>query len=327
MSVIPEVSVSVISPVYNASRYLDECINSVLGQTLRDIELILVDDGSVDDSLQILERWQSLDSRVKVLHQDNAGAAVARNVGLSNAVGEYIMFIDPDDRLASESCLKAMRDKARGGEYPIVAGTINYLVGSKVIAASLYSCSSDRYVSMSEIAHFFGHTRCLFEAKLLVGFNIKYPEVRSFEDPPFMAEAIAAAGGYYSLNLPVYEYRKAYKREVFSPEKTNGYLAGIEKTVSIALKNGMYRAVDHTYGCLDYWPLIESIIKSPDAYRKRLKSIHQLVNDNGAFEATNVPCVVESALSEHPTLSCRLKLRKLGFIFYAKQLLYGVLFR
>ena len=89
--------VSVIIPVYNVEKYLRACLDSVVNQTLRDIEIICVDDGSTDGSGAILDEYAEKDSRVKAIHQPNAGAGAARNVGLARATGEYLFFCDPDD--------------------------------------------------------------------------------------------------------------------------------------------------------------------------------------------------------------------------------------
>ena len=89
--------VSVIIPVYNVEKYLRACLDSVVNQTLRDIEIICVDDGSTDGSGAILDEYAAKDGRVRVVHQANAGAGVARNVGLDLATGEYLFFCDPDD--------------------------------------------------------------------------------------------------------------------------------------------------------------------------------------------------------------------------------------
>ena len=92
-----ETKVSVIIPVYNAEKYLRQCLDSVVNQTLRDIEIICVDDGSTDGSIEILREYEQKDSRVKVLCQKNQYAGVTRNNGLSHASGEYVFFMDSDD--------------------------------------------------------------------------------------------------------------------------------------------------------------------------------------------------------------------------------------
>lgn len=89
--------VSVIIPIYNASEFLEECINSILQQSLKEIEVICVDDGSSDNSLEILKKYAQNDCRVKILSQSNQGAGAARNNGMSNARGEYLSFLDSDD--------------------------------------------------------------------------------------------------------------------------------------------------------------------------------------------------------------------------------------
>lgn len=89
--------VSVIIPVYNAEKYLEQCVGSVMNQTLKDIEIICVDDGSPDNSMEVLKKLQSQDDRVKIISQPNGGAGAARNNGLRNATGEYLSFLDADD--------------------------------------------------------------------------------------------------------------------------------------------------------------------------------------------------------------------------------------
>ena len=95
---------SVIIPVYNAEKYLRGCMDSVLGQTLRELEVICVDDGSTDGSAAILEEYAEKDSRVRVLRQENKGAGVARNLGIGAARGEYVAFIDSDDWAEKSYC-------------------------------------------------------------------------------------------------------------------------------------------------------------------------------------------------------------------------------
>ena len=94
--------ISIIVPVYNSEKYLDACIDSILSQSFRDFELILVDDGSKDSSAQICDEYASQDTRVRVIHKANGGVSAARNDGLDIAKGEYITFIDSDDWVERE---------------------------------------------------------------------------------------------------------------------------------------------------------------------------------------------------------------------------------
>jgi glycosyltransferase involved in cell wall biosynthesis len=93
---------SIIVPVFNSSRHLSNCLDSILSQTFRSFECILVDDGSTDNSLDICKKYSNLDNRIKVLHQNNAGVSDARNAGLNICAGEYIAFVDSDDTILPE---------------------------------------------------------------------------------------------------------------------------------------------------------------------------------------------------------------------------------
>lgn len=97
---------SIIIPVYNVESWLEECLDSLLNQTYENIEIILVNDGSTDSSLDICEVYAKKDSRIQVLSQENQGQAMARNYGLTKATGEYILFMDSDDYLSNQACIE-----------------------------------------------------------------------------------------------------------------------------------------------------------------------------------------------------------------------------
>ncbi len=102
--------VSVIIPVYNTEKYLRECLDSIVNQTLKDIEIIIVNDGSTDNSLEIINEYAEKDSRIYTINIPNRGLSIARNVGMSKASGEYIYFIDSDDVLQEDAlCLCVMK--------------------------------------------------------------------------------------------------------------------------------------------------------------------------------------------------------------------------
>lgn len=110
--------ISVIVPVYNAEKYLDRCIESIVDQTYNKIEIILVNDGSTDCSTDICNQWKSKDNRIKVINNENSGVSVARNIGLDKATGEYVTFVDSDDFL-KEDFLESLYNDIKSDDYDI----------------------------------------------------------------------------------------------------------------------------------------------------------------------------------------------------------------
>lgn len=96
--------ISIIIPVYNVSKYLDKCLQSVVAQTYSNIQIILVNDGSTDNSGEICDKWRKKDNRIEVIHKKNGGLSNARNVGIERAQGKYLMFVDSDDIISNDLC-------------------------------------------------------------------------------------------------------------------------------------------------------------------------------------------------------------------------------
>lgn len=120
---IVQMKVSIIVPVYNVENYLDECVNSLINQTMKEIQIILVDDGSTDKSGKIADRYAALDSRILALHKINGGQSSARNLGLKYASGEYVLYVDSDDYIIPETC-QVLYTKAREQDADIIHGDI-----------------------------------------------------------------------------------------------------------------------------------------------------------------------------------------------------------
>jgi len=126
---VPQPKVSIIVPVYNAEKYLERCINSLKNQTLSDIEIILVDDNSTDSSLEICQRKQSDDLRIKLIHKQNEGAGMARNAALDIAKGKYIGFVDADDYV-DKDMFKFLYEKAEKYNSCLVMSGVLYVDGT-----------------------------------------------------------------------------------------------------------------------------------------------------------------------------------------------------
>lgn len=111
--------ISVIVPVYNVENYLVKCVNSIVNQTLHDIEIILVNDGSTDDSGIICDNFANIDNRIRVVHKANSGVSDSRNIGFQYVTSEYVMYLDSDDWIDKETCLESYNE-AKEGDFDLL---------------------------------------------------------------------------------------------------------------------------------------------------------------------------------------------------------------
>lgn len=214
---------SVIIPVYNVERYLDSCVSSVLNQQYRHLEIIIVDDGSTDTSPALCDHYAALDSRVRVIHQPNAGVSAARNAGIASATGDYLTFVDSDDWISPHMYAEMMQAVNRDNKPDVVmCDYINERVESSEkitaqIRAGLYTKSeivSELYPSLL-VTDDLGRLPiisacvCLFKSILLKD-KINFEEdLRYSEDYLFMAEVMVAAKSFcYLKEQYFYHYRQ-----------------------------------------------------------------------------------------------------------------------
>lgn len=137
--------VTIVLPIYNVENYLDKCLESVVNQTYKNLEIICVDDGSTDRSSQICEEWAVRDERVKVVHQENVGLGMARNTGIEYAHGEYICFFDSDDYVALSLVEKAY-ELAEKEHAELVIWGISRVKNGVVIAERIPATEKNSYV-------------------------------------------------------------------------------------------------------------------------------------------------------------------------------------
>lgn len=207
------IKVSVIIPMYNVENYIEECINSVQNQSLKDIEIVVVDDMSTDGSLQIIKKIAQDDVRIHILSTNkNSGAGFARNLGIKAANGEYCIFMDADDFYYDDKCLEFLYKKAKEKEVVSVCGDkIDFDGRNK----KFIKWSSIRYknglLDSKEIDSVFWYTTYIFERKFLIENKILFPETRIFEDPIFFANVLSKMNNFYLTSKIIYVYRVLYK--------------------------------------------------------------------------------------------------------------------
>lgn len=142
--------ISVVIPVYNVEKYLNRCVKSVINQTYRNLEILLVDDGSPDNCPQICEEWAKKDERIRVIHKKNAGLGMARNTGIQNASGKYICFFDSDDYVAHDIIQKAYELAQNTGAEVTFFGmaTVN---GKGTVTAERIPCAEQMVYTGDEV--------------------------------------------------------------------------------------------------------------------------------------------------------------------------------
>lgn len=206
--------VSIIVPIYNVEKYLNECIKSLVSQTYPNVEIILVDDGSSDRSSKICDEWGLRDSRIKVIHKTNGGLSDARNAGLEIAEGRYLMFVDSDDFVDSSivselynSIKETDSEIACGGVYSYKDGEVKELFKRKIVDNTVYSGMNRLKALLNTV------TDCAVWGKLykkeVIG-NHRFIKDRYNEDVIFLFDIYLNCDKIVYKSRPLYYYRITY---------------------------------------------------------------------------------------------------------------------
>ena len=207
--------VSVIIPVYKAEQFLDECLNSVIGQSYSALEIILVDDGSPDSCPERCDRYAEAYDYIKVIHKNNEGPGMARNAGLEAAIGKYIAFVDSDDCLDGVGAIRRMVEQAEIKQADIVVGSYRRLVGQQLSGISHFQFQDGAYTGTVDFRfkgfilynHLITPWCKLYRRAFLVNNNIKYRDYPFLEDKSFNMVCCACRPVYTSVDESVYIYR------------------------------------------------------------------------------------------------------------------------
>ncbi|CCY10576.1 glycosyltransferase group 2 family [Clostridium sp. CAG:81] len=213
-----DVELSVIFPMYNVEKYLDQCIESVTAWKAPYVEFLFVNDGSPDNSREVVLKWAKEDPRIKLLDKPNGGCASARQYGLDHAKGKYIGFIDPDDYI-DESMYRKLLRAAMTGSYDIsYCGYNEYYEDTKTqkrVDDALGVPYCDGTTNTQEILNLITYCRVaiwrgIYKAEMLKKNNIHfYTDLRRFDDLPFKVETFAVAKSVIAVPEHLYYYRLA----------------------------------------------------------------------------------------------------------------------
>lgn len=296
------VKVTVVVPIYNVGNYLKKCLGSIINQSFQDIEIILINDGSTDDSGAICDKYEVLDKRIKVKHTINQGSGEARNLGIDLANGEYIYFCDPDDwiefdliednyKLASKNCADI-----------VVFGVTNYMYNSKknrYIYTGSRELGTDHLSFKKEFPNLYKRGLAtsvwnkLYKLSYLKQYNCRFPRYNQGQD--------------WSFNLLVY---RDIENVIFNKKKYYNYVKYENNTaITRYNKDKPYireRLVTEFKSLLDYWGIDEECyrellykcllgevlgelrnnyhVDSPDTFTEKYDKTKKLLNNNQVIE-------------------------------------------
>ena len=211
MCIENKIKISVIVPVFNAQNTIRRCLDSLINQTLSEIEVICVNDGSTDNSLKILQEYENKDARIKILNQDKLGVATARNNALSLAKGEFIGFLDSDDWITLNFYENLYKIAIQNNADIAVSNIFKYYSESKIEPllnfneVKLYEQTSEK-LEIAQVPKYNYIWNKIYRRTKLLENNITFPISNMFEDAVFTLEAITLFEKMVTVPQGIYYY-------------------------------------------------------------------------------------------------------------------------
>lgn len=313
-----KVKITIIIPVYKVEKYIEDCILSIINQSLQEIEIIFVDDNSPDDSIKIINDYIKIDRRICLFKTPkNQGAGAARNIGLSNAHGKYIIFMDPDDMFANDNILEKIYNVAQKGNYSTVCANIK-VIGKNSHYKNYgdfqdyngYNVKTNKIIKYSDynVWSSWGFTRFMYSRDIIEKNKIRFPNVRNYEDPIFLINYMEHIDSIFQISDIIYLYRYIPKNSTAQVSTLNNIVNGMKILFKYYEKNKLYIHYANEYKNLinflkyDYNELINSkttdVIKVKRNINNLLKAInYKIIEDYYDGEViTDINSVKESKI-------------------------------
>lgn len=288
--------VSIIVPVFNAQEYVTSCMESLLGQSLNDLEIIIVDDGGTDNSIPLIKGMADAYSGPKrfVFAQTdgNAGPGVARNIGMSLATGDYIAFLDSDDLLDAHYCETLFRAACcYDADISYCSIRIEKGKSSKIkthppVSPGDFQDAERRHFLVSFVTYFYTF---LYRRSFLQEFGIRFPNTYSCEDSAFLAACLLSARKIVQIDSPLYTHfqRQQSLSSKKDPQRYLQKLISFEYLLSFAQKHGLYapyqQEIDFMYLKKAYLMACKTYVDNED------KPSAQILNDLSEGLETTLP--------------------------------------
>lgn len=257
---------SIIVPVYNVEKYINECLSSLINQTYKNIEIVVINDGSSDNSLSLIEEYSRIDDRIRVIDQKNMGLGYTRNVGIDNAVGDYILFVDSDDYISLNTCEEIEAVLSYNNEVDII------VLGRYRFADEVYmqdpiskgkTCfeTGESYLLHCVKNECFTASSCnkVFNRSFLEKNELRFDTGVLYEDLLFVFKALICSSSLIVMDSPYYYYRWNRKDSIINTikEKDKDVLYTVnmmekflvQKNKIYLKENALYKELIFTWVC------------------------------------------------------------------------------
>lgn len=288
---------SIIVPVYNADKYIEECIQSILSQTYENFELLLIDDGSTDQSLKICNKFKRIDKRVKVFQKPNGGVSSARNLGLEKSKGDLISFCDADD-IIDRKAYEILLDNFKKNNVDRIVGGYKYLYPDGHCLCCKERLDDGIYFKDNLLPKmiddgtlsgflFSGVNNSIFKKNIISNNKIKFNEnIKYNEDSLFSFEYLLNSNSIYSLqSVPLYFYRQhdlsATKKSYVKDKYVNLHIE-LERLCKNKTEINYEEQIKRRMVTESFWEILD-ICKELNG-KKAIKEIKKIMKKNNTYE-------------------------------------------
>lgn len=304
---------SVIIPCHNVSATIDECLGSVFSQT-SDIEVVCIDDGSTDDTPDILKKWLASKENMVVIEQENRGSGNARNRGISVARGKYIAFMDGDDYYPSKDTLSTLYSKAEEVSAKICGGSFSTLENGRLITE--FDFPLDGYVFKKEgtiqyrdYQFDYGFNRFIYLSAFLKENKITFPDYMRYQDPVFFIRAMTVAGEFTAIPECTYVYRFDKNKRKWDEGKVRDMLSAFADIFIWSKENDLPKLHHYNYLRLkSNMGAIEGFIKYKSV-AEAYKCMYDKIDKNTivSYEPNGMDSVSYDRVRKEGSLSARIR--------------------
>ena len=234
-------SISVIVPVFNMESYIGECLASIQRQTIKNMEILVIDDGSTDNSAAVIKEMAGKDSRIQYFYQENTGSGAARNLGLKNAKGDYIAFLDSDDYYFDDDALEKMMMACRRFRVPICGSYRVEMKNGKLLQTDFLRMWDEIpgegiLVDFKDYQNDFFYQSFLYDGEYIRKNNLCFPPYRRYQDPPFLLKVMDLSGKFAVVPTVLHCYRKGHQNYAGNGKYISYTLQGLRDNMLLSEK-------------------------------------------------------------------------------------------